>query len=58
MKPIVGTTIIAYGQKVKIDEVVKIKGKYWVYLEHPIVVPSIEYTKDFISCDEIQIIEE
>lgn len=54
MKPIKGTIIVAYGQKVKIAQVVIIKGKYRIYLEHSIVVPSVEYTRDYISIDEIQ----
>ena len=45
-KPIEGATIIAYGQEVKIVEVVTVKGKHRIYLEHPIVVPSVEYTRD------------
>ena len=28
--------------------------KHRIYLEHPIVVPSVEYTRDYISSDEIQ----
>ena len=51
-KPIERATIIAYGQEVKIVEVVT---KHRIYLEHPIVVPSVEYTRDYISSDEIQI---
>mgnify|MGYP003621589757 CR=1 FL=1 len=53
-KPIEGETIVAYGQKVKIAQVVTVKGKHRIYLEHPIVVPSVEYTRDYISNDEIQ----
>ncbi len=53
-KPIEGATIIAYGQEVKIVQVVSINGKLRIYLEHPIVVPSILYTRDYISSDEIQ----
>ena len=52
-KPIEGATIVAYGQEVKIAQVVTIKGKHRIYLEHPIVVPSEEYTRDYISNDEI-----
>lgn len=53
-KPIEGAEIIAYGQKVRISQVVTVKGKHRIYLEHPIVVPSAEYARDYISRDEIQ----
>jgi len=53
-KPIEGAIIVAYGQEVKISQVVTIKGIQRIYLEHPIVVPSVEYTRDYISSDEIQ----
>ena len=52
-KPIEGATIIAYGQEVTITQVVTVKGKHRIYLEHPIVVPSVEYTRDYISSDEL-----
>ena len=42
------------GQEVKIAQVVTVNGKHRIYLEHPIVVPSIVYTRDYISSDEIQ----
>ena len=54
MKPIEGAKIVAYGQEVKIAQVVIIGKKKRVYLEHPIVVPGIEYTRDYISPEEIQ----
>ena len=54
MKPIEGATIIAYGQEVKIVQVVTVKGKHRIYLEHPFVVPSADYTRDYISSYEIQ----
>ena len=54
MKPIEGAKIVAYGQEVKIAQVVIIGKKKRVYLEHPIVVPGKEYTRDYISPDEIQ----
>ena len=53
-KPIEGATIVAYGQKVKIVQVITVKGKHRIYLEHPIVVPSVIYTRDYISSNEIQ----
>jgi hypothetical protein len=53
-KPIEGATIVAYGQEVKIVQVVTVKGNHRIYLEHPIVVPFVEYTRDYISSDEIQ----
>lgn len=54
MKPIEGATIVVYGQEVKIVEVITIDGRSRIYLEHPVVVPSIEYTRDYISNNEIQ----
>ena len=53
-KPIEGATIVAYGQKVKIVQVITVKGGHRIYLEHPIVVPSVIYTRDYISSNEIQ----
>lgn len=50
-KLIKGTTIIVYGQKVKIKKVIT---QQLIYLEHSIVVPSVEYSRDYISSDEIQ----
>jgi len=54
MKPIEGATIIVYGQEVKIEQIITINGKQRIYLEHSIVVPSVEYTRDYISKEEIQ----
>lgn len=54
MKPIEGATIVAYEQKVKILQVVTIKGKHRIYLEHPILIPSVKYERDYISSHEIQ----
>lgn len=54
MKPIEGARIITYGQEVNIAQVININGKCRIYLEHPIVVDGVEYTRDYISCDEIQ----
>lgn len=54
MKPIEGAKIVAYGQEVKITQVITVGGKKRVYLEHPIVVPGIEYTRDYISPEEIE----
>lgn len=53
-KPIEGATIMTYGQEVIIAQVVTIKGKHRIYLEHAIVVPSEEYPRDYIAADEIQ----
>jgi len=50
-KLIKGTKMIIYGQKVKIKEVIT---QQLIYLEHSIVVPSVEYSRDYISSDEIQ----
>lgn len=54
MKPIEGATILTYGQEVKISQVVNVKGKNKIYLEHSIVVPTKEYTRDYINENEIQ----
>ena len=54
MIPIKGAKIISYGQEVKIDEVTLINDKYFIVLEHPIVVPTREYTRNFIDENEIQ----
>lgn len=54
MKPIEGAKILVYGQEVVISQVVQINNKTRIYLEHPIVVPGIEYTRDYISPTEIQ----
>ncbi len=53
MKPIEGATIITYGQKAVITCVVKSGDKYRCYLNHPIVVPTAEYTRDYIDSSEI-----
>jgi hypothetical protein len=54
MKPIEGIKIIAYGQEVRIAQVVTVDEMHRIYLEHPIVVPGREYTRDYISAEEIQ----
>jgi hypothetical protein len=56
MEPKEGMTIITYGQEVKIAKIDEgvITDKTIIYLEHPIVVPTREYTRDYISVDEIQ----
>ena len=54
MKPVEGDKILVYGQKVTITEVVNVDGETRVYLDHPIVVPEVNYTRDCISVDEIQ----
>jgi hypothetical protein len=54
MKPIEGSKIITYGQYAIISYVVTINGKHRIYLDSNIVVPDKEYTRDYISIDEIQ----
>lgn len=46
-----GTKILVHGQKVKIKKVIT---QQLIYLEHSIVVPSEEYSRDYINSDEIQ----
>ncbi len=46
-----GTKIIAFGQEVVIIE---ISPENVIYLEHPIVVPTKEYVRDYITEDEVQ----
>ncbi len=48
-----GALIVTYGQKVRISQVVTVRGKHIVYLEHPIIVPTKEYTRDYIEPEEI-----
>jgi hypothetical protein len=49
-----GATIITHGQKVKILFVEELSNDAHVYhLEHPIVVPSIQYTKNYVYDFEI-----
>lgn len=40
-----GTKILVYGQEVEIEKII---------LKHPIVVPTQEYTRDWITPNEIQ----
>ena len=51
MEPTEGAVIKAYGQTVTIDEVEYVGGKVRIYLEHPIVVPGREYTRDWLDED-------
>jgi hypothetical protein len=54
MKPKPGDLIITYGQKVMVESVMEFMGDYFYYLEHPIVVPTMEYTRDYIKECEVQ----
>jgi hypothetical protein len=54
MKPIEGAEIITYGQKVYITQVVQEGRNQRIYLEQSIVVPGVEYTRDYITPSEIQ----
>jgi hypothetical protein len=47
-------TIIAFGQSIKIIDIEDNNGQIIYRLEHPIVVPTIEYTRDYIYENEIQ----
>ena len=53
---LIGKIIIAYGQEVKVLNVVisEIMSTHRIELEHPIVVPGREYTRDWITQNEIQ----
>ncbi|MFW5847486.1 MAG: hypothetical protein ACOCVF_01015 [bacterium] len=53
-KPIEGATILTYGQKAVIVQVVTVKGKHRCYLSQNIVVPTKEYVRDYIDSSEIQ----
>lgn len=46
----IGDEIIVYGQKVKIESIENDK----IILEHPIVVPGVEYTRDYINIKELE----
>lgn len=46
-----GTKIVAFGQEVI---VIEITSENVIYLEHPIVVPTKEYVRDYVTEDEIQ----
>lgn len=54
MKPIEGALIVAHGQGVRITQVITVDGRSRIYLEHPIVVPGEEYTRDYIDTREIE----
>ena len=46
----IGDEIIVYGQKVKIESIENDR----IILEHPIVVPGVEYTRDYINIKELE----
>ncbi|MFA5068204.1 MAG: hypothetical protein WC466_09280 [Candidatus Izemoplasmatales bacterium] len=54
MKPIEGSKILVYGQEAVISQIVQVNNKTRIYLEHSVVVPGAEYTRDYISIEEIQ----
>ncbi len=53
-KQMIGSTIVAYGQTATVVDVVTVDGEMLVYLDHPIVVPTAEYTRDYVKASEIQ----
>ena len=53
-KPMVGSSVLVYGQQATIVSVVTVDGEMLVYLDHPVVVPSLEYTRDYVKVSEIQ----
>ncbi|MFO7968823.1 MAG: hypothetical protein R6U15_01780 [Candidatus Izemoplasmatales bacterium] len=54
MKPIEGAEIITYGQKAIITQVVTVNKRRRIYLDSQIVVPTMEYVRDYIDESEIQ----
>ena len=54
MIPVEGTTIKTHGQIAVITQIIKLKNKIRIYLDRPIVVPEIVYTRDYIEASEIQ----
>ena len=54
MKPIEGSKILVFGQEAIIMQVMKHKNVYRYYLDRSIVIPTKEYTRDYISDDEIE----
>jgi hypothetical protein len=53
-KPMIGCTVTVYGQTATVVDVVTVDGQMLVYLDHSIVVPGAEYTRDHVSVNEIQ----
>lgn len=53
-KQMIGSTIVSYGQTATVVDVVTVDGEMLVYLDHPIVVPGAEYTRDYVKVSEIQ----
>jgi len=53
-KKMIGSTIVAYGQTAIVVNVVTVSGEMLVYLDRSIVVPTAEYTRDYVKADEIQ----
>ena len=58
MRIMEGMQITAYGQQVRIANIVNEQNKDRFYLRHPIVVPGKEYTRDYVSKEEIQEVNE
>ena len=52
-----GSIIIVYGQKATVAQTITVGNKSRIYLDKPIVVPTKEYTRDYIDNDEIKNIE-
>ena len=53
-KPNIGSIIKTFGQSVKVVGIEDNNGQIIYRLEHPIVTPYIEYTRDYVSKNEIQ----
>jgi len=54
-KDTIGRRIVSHGQEVKVIDVWEEAGdRIYLELEHPIVVPGPEYTRDVIKADEVQ----
>lgn len=55
MRPIEGVRIIAFGQQTTVLQVVELNNnRFMCFIEPSIVVPSIEYTRDYIADNEIE----
>lgn len=54
-KEIIGRTIVTHGQTVKVIDIWEEAGdRIYLELEHPVVVPGPEYTRDIIKAEEVQ----
>lgn len=53
-KKMVGSRVLVYGQQVTVVDVVTVDGQMLVYLDHPVVVPTAEYSRDHVKVSEIE----